>query len=1103
MERIIVKGKESQKSIIFNVREDGVSKFLKLPFNNYFFILKEDYDDISFVIRDKIKATEEISDRFNTKYIKLILKNNFHRNIVKNVIENANIRTFEADVDSIKRFLILNQNIPLHQDKLKSCYFDIETDDRKPLDAKFNEEVNANSCILSFAVKDTTGKIFYDYNRARDTPNFINDDLLRHEKDLLIKIFSVLKQYDLVHAYNGWKFDYPFIKQRAEKHNLLNLYEELMQQHNDYMQLYKKYIFGTFKSFSLNAICQREFGSAKDITEEQLKEVTKIDWRELTGLKKFYELYKERPDLLKEYNIQDVNLMYMLENKLQLNKLTSVVAGLCHCFYVDTLFNSHSFDYAMLNEYHKRFLIGPSKPSQEERDRRVLIKIGGGYTYCYYPGRYKDLPCFDFKSFYPTSSITFNISPDTLMFVLQPSKEELLEIFTTEEYNFMFEVFNSKHDFINAKNELNIGKYNANIKKISNGLDIEKLMWKFIDNYESKNAQKIAKEKDLIFTPADMNFDTNGWTMHPHRFFRKEEGVYPSICKRTIIERDKAKYKLVKIEKEKGKKSVEWQETSNYSGGLKLLGNAGFGTFGFRSFRFFEYDVVDTITTSCRWIMKKTISFARKHKYEAIFGDSITGDSKIVVSGKELTIEEYFNINSKYSSKIRGKDIINVENNFDNILSIIKLNKVYQRNSFINKIIRHKTQKKLYKIITKSDKKIVVTEDHSIPIFRGKYLEPKTKDINVGDFIYVKTVIAFKKEEIVKIECLGEVNAYVYDLEVENAHTFLANDIFVHNTDSSYFYDTTQKKDFRIMDAKFYEYYNILIRPFNTNTKIEHTHPITKIKEIKNHFTVFEHEKTFDSCISVAKKRYYYKETLANGEVSYSTKGGAYKKSDCMPYAAKLQKELCKDILDYTYDRNKWLKKILEIKKLVYEDKLEVEQMLMIKAVSKKLDDYGLPVIDSKTGLQKVRKSDGAPMFAPIPAHILIAKYYKEINEEIEVGDKINFVIYDKSGKIIPLDLKSYNKLKELKEKGLDVTNEVKKITYIMSDVNDLPDKVKEKFNFNKLYDNNYYWERISSVLLEILVTVDKKHCFSTFKDCWNMSEKQILREIEKLNLEE
>jgi hypothetical protein len=40
-------------------------------------------------------------------------------------------------------------------------------------------------------------------------------------------------------------------------------------------------------------------------------------------------------------------------------------------------------------------------------------------------------------------------------------------------------------------------------------------------------------------------------------------------------------------------------------------------------------------------------------------------------------------------------------------------------------------------------------------------------------------------------------------------------------------------------------------------------------------------------------------------------------------------------------------------------------------------------------------------------------KYFRNINKEIETGDKIAYVIFDRTGKIIPLDVDSYTELKE------------------------------------------------------------------------------------------
>jgi DNA polymerase elongation subunit (family B) len=50
-------------------------------------------------------------------------------------------------------------------------------------------------------------------------------------------------------------------------------------------------------------------------------------------------------------------------------------------------------------------------------------------------------------------------------------------------------------------------------------------------------------------------------------------------------------------------------------------------------------------------------------------------------------------------------------------------------------------------------------------------------------------------EKIVKIEKVGTTNNYVYDIEVEDNHNFLANDIFVHNTDSVFCQYTGHDED--------------------------------------------------------------------------------------------------------------------------------------------------------------------------------------------------------------------------------------------------------------------------------------------------------------------
>ena len=313
------------------------------------------------------------------------------------------------------------------------------------------------------------------------------------------------------------------------------------------------------------------------------------------------------------------------------------------------------------------------------------------------------------------------------------------------------------------------------------------------------------------------------------------------------------------------------------------------------------------------------------------------------------------------------------------------------------------------------------------------------------------------REKIIKIEEV-EYDDYVYDLEVEDCHTFLANDIFVHNTDSEYFKSEKSPEEWNKL---FYDFFNKWIVDFNPCNKYPLKNPYTGEVSEHDHAKLLEHEKTFDACIVVKKKRYYFK---VDGK--YETKGGAYLKTDTSDIAKEWQKKLTKDILDGTFDIKEWKQKLLELRKKVENFELEENEIIKRAAVSRELNDYGQPVIDGNSGEQKVRKSDGAPMFAPIPAHIQVAKRLQEQGVEIEVDDKIEFIVESLAGgKIVPVSL--------------------------------------EEFRKNKMYSVEHYFERIISPILEILHVTHPTEVYSYLGECWGYNEKKLKRLVEKYTEED
>jgi intein/homing endonuclease len=113
-----------------------------------------------------------------------------------------------------------------------------------------------------------------------------------------------------------------------------------------------------------------------------------------------------------------------------------------------------------------------------------------------------------------------------------------------------------------------------------------------------------------------------------------------------------------------------------------------------------------------------------------IYGDSVTGDTKILTSNGEMTISELFD-------RCLEHCVIN-----DKEYGLQSLEKVLGFNSYEDEsviatpayVMRHKTKKKIYLITLENGKSVKVTEDHSLMVDRdGFLLEVKPTEILEND----------------------------------------------------------------------------------------------------------------------------------------------------------------------------------------------------------------------------------------------------------------------------------------------------------------------------------------------------------------------------------
>ena len=127
----------------------------------------------------------------------------------------------------------------------------------------------------------------------------------------------------------------------------------------------------------------------------------------------------------------------------------------------------------------------------------------------------------------------------------------------------------------------------------------------------------------------------------------------------------------------------------------------------------------------------------KKNENVTIYGDTDSCDPGTIIStdSGKFTIEQWYDkntVNGSAGSTLNGHESI-ITN--DKILNY-KDGDVYFTN--VKRIIRHKVSKPKWKLKTKSGKEVIITNDHSMIVFRdGEQIEIKPCEILKSDKILV------------------------------------------------------------------------------------------------------------------------------------------------------------------------------------------------------------------------------------------------------------------------------------------------------------------------------------------------------------------------------
>ena len=170
----------------------------------------------------------------------------------------------------------------------------------------------------------------------------------------------------------------------------------------DYFDLYQKFTYTAQESYRLDHIAKVELGESKEGNPYE----TFKDW------------YQKDYQSFIEYNIQDVEIVDKLEDKMKLIELCLTMAYDAKVNYTDVLGTVRYWDVLIYNYLKEKNIVIPQKKPQDKS-----AQYEGAYVKDPKVGMHKWVMSFDLNSLYPHLIMQYNISPETLI----PSSEEAPE----------------------------------------------------------------------------------------------------------------------------------------------------------------------------------------------------------------------------------------------------------------------------------------------------------------------------------------------------------------------------------------------------------------------------------------------------------------------------------------------------------------------------------------------------------------------------------------------------------------------------------------------------------------------------------------------------
>lgn len=570
------------EKLITHVNDD---KFKPLNFKTYGYIDTHDEELFSYG-----EMLGEISDINNKKFYKFA-PHNYYK-----ISKYLQDKIYDYKFNPL--FYLKDNKIEFSDnvDDYRIWYWDIET----IYSMTDNKVSNPKMPITSISIFDSIKKEYYVISWHEKETADIDDEKYKIEKDVtdenenvtyiytknektLLKVFiSLLRKYKPI-LLLGWFsnfFDLPYTIARLEINGIDTKYLSplsmpiYVRKSND--EKVNVYIKGMY-SIELNEVIDT-FSIAKFASKGLGKVASELG----LGDKLDVDLdndYKNNFKYFVKYNINDVRLTYKIDKHYSLSSILVLLHSLSGASFNDILHTSKIVESALILN-SKNAIIPSKKEFKNYQAATVLNPLKNGLL--------KNLLVIDANSMYPTSTITFNISPDTIIC----SYVDINEEFRKGSYESVLSFIENKtfKKLNDVEHDLDIIKYTLNLL-LSN--DIKYITTGYSDELNEK-----------------------GYIYYHHDY---KLGVYTIFLKRFYDLRAQYKSKKKAI---KDILSILYSSYSAYDLALKLILNATYGANGYENFILYDPRIAETITFFARRLLEFAKNRAESKSYDVQYGDT-------------------------------------------------------------------------------------------------------------------------------------------------------------------------------------------------------------------------------------------------------------------------------------------------------------------------------------------------------------------------------------------------------------------------------------------------------------------------------------------------